>query len=111
MVFHGTVEGSNFKLEEETLNLRLAEQLRRFMEPGLGVKVQTKNICNRTDAGVKFQHAHIPYTVEPVLKDHPIGHKNVVCQDRFYCIWNMCMLKFNSSVCSVAYVFSLHLDT
>ncbi len=22
-------------------------------------------------------------TVEPVLKDHPIGHKNVVCQDRW----------------------------
>ena len=22
-------------------------------------------------------------TVEPVLKDHPIGHKNLVCQDRW----------------------------
>ncbi len=22
-------------------------------------------------------------TVKPVLKDHPIGHKNVVCQDRW----------------------------
>ncbi len=25
----------------------------------------------------------LPDTVEPVLKDHPIGHKNVVCQDRW----------------------------
>ena len=24
----------------------------------------------------------IGYTVKPVLKDHPTGHKNVVCQDR-----------------------------
>ncbi len=22
-------------------------------------------------------------TVEPVVKDHPIGHKNVVCQERW----------------------------
>ncbi len=28
--------------------------------------------------------------VEPVLKDHPTGHKNVVCQDR----WSLVTLRF-----------------
>ncbi len=32
-------------------------------------------------------------TVEPVLKDHPIGHKNVVCQDRWFLVTGSVILK------------------
>ena len=32
-------------------------------------------------------------TVEPVLKDHPIDHKNVVCQDRWSLVTGSVILK------------------
>ncbi len=32
-------------------------------------------------------------TAEPVLKDHPIGHKNVVCQDRWSLVTGLVILK------------------
>ncbi len=32
-------------------------------------------------------------TVEPVLKDHPIGRKNVVCQDRWSLVTGSVILK------------------
>ncbi len=35
-------------------------------------------------------------TVEPVLKDHPIGHKNVVCQDRWSLVTGSVILKCRS---------------
>ncbi len=35
----------------------------------------------------------ITSTVEPVLKDHPIGHKNVVCQDRWSLVTGSVILK------------------
>ncbi len=37
-----------------------------------------------------------PYTVEPVLKDHPIGQKNVVCQDRWSLVTGSVILKCKS---------------
>ena len=33
------------------------------------------------------------YTVEPVLIDHPICHKNVVCQDRWSLVTGSVILK------------------
>ncbi len=36
------------------------------------------------------------YTVEPVLKDHPTDHKNVVCQDRWSLVTASIMLKCKS---------------
>ena len=33
-MFRGTLRGSNLRLEEESLNLRLEEELRSFVEPG-----------------------------------------------------------------------------
>ena len=33
------------------------------------------------------------YTVEPVLKDHPIGHRNVVCQDRWSLVTGSVIMK------------------
>ena len=36
------------------------------------------------------------YTVEPALKDHPIGHKNVVCQDRWSLVTGSVILKCGS---------------
>ncbi len=35
-------------------------------------------------------------TVEPVLKDNPIGHKDVVCQDRWYPVTGTVILKCRS---------------
>ena len=35
-------------------------------------------------------------TVEPVLKDHPIGHKNVVHQDRWWKVTGSVILKYKS---------------
>ncbi len=35
-MFRGTLRGSNLRLEEESLNLRLEEELRSFVEPGPG---------------------------------------------------------------------------
>ncbi len=35
-------------------------------------------------------------TVEPVLKDHPISHKNVVCQDRWSLVTGLNLLKRRS---------------
>ncbi len=42
-------------------------------------------------------------TVEPVLKDHPIGHKNVVCQDRWSLVTGSVILKCRS--CQKCVVF------
>ncbi len=36
------------------------------------------------------------YTIEPVLKDHPIGHKNVVCQDRWSLVTGSVILNCRS---------------
>ncbi len=36
-------------------------------------------------------------TVEPALKDHPIGHKNVVCQERWSLVTGSVILKCRSS--------------
>ncbi len=33
-MFRGTLKGSNLRLEEESLKLRLEEELRSFVEPG-----------------------------------------------------------------------------
>ena len=38
----------------------------------------------------------IKNTVEAVLKDHPIGHKNVVCQDRWSLLTGSVILKCRS---------------
>ena len=35
----------------------------------------------------------IASTVKPVLKDNPIGHKNVVCQDRWSLVTGSVILK------------------
>ncbi len=35
----------------------------------------------------------VSYTVEPVFKDHPNGHKNVVCQDRWSLVTGSVVLK------------------
>ena len=35
-------------------------------------------------------------TVEPVLKDHPIGRKNVVCQDKWSLVTGSVILKCRS---------------
>ncbi len=40
-------------------------------------------------------YTHV-YTVEPVFKGHPIGHKNVVCQDRWSLVWGSVILKCGS---------------
>ncbi len=45
------------------------------------------------------------YTVEPVLKDHLIGHKNVVCQDRWSLVTGSVILKCRS-FCKKCVVFS-----
>ncbi len=42
--------------------------------------------------------------VEPILKDHPIGHKNVVCQDRWSLVTGSVMLKCRS-FCQKCMVF------
>ncbi len=36
------------------------------------------------------------YTVQPVLKDHPMGHKNLVCEDRWSLVTGSVMLKCRS---------------
>ncbi len=41
-------------------------------------------------------NAHIANTVEPVLEDHPIGHKNVVCQDTCSLVTGSLILKCRS---------------
>ena len=43
-------------------------------------------------------------TVEPVLKDHPIGHKIVVCQDRWSLVAGSVILKC-SSFCKKVWPF------
>ncbi len=35
-------------------------------------------------------------TVEPILKDCPIGHKNVVCQDRWSLVTGSVILKYTA---------------
>ncbi len=37
-----------------------------------------------------------PNTVEPVLKDHPIGHKDVVFQDRWSLVTGAIALKYRT---------------
>ena len=39
-MFRGTLKGSNLRLEEESLNLRLEEELRSFVEPGPAVVLE-----------------------------------------------------------------------
>ncbi len=57
-----------------------------------------------------YWHFNIPveslsrYTVESVLKDHPIGHKNVVCQDRWSLVTGSVILKCGS-FCQKCVVF------
>ncbi len=46
-MFRGTFKGSNLRLEEESLNLRLEEELRSFVEPGPVL------LCNNTS---RFDH-------------------------------------------------------
>ncbi len=43
-------------------------------------------------------------TVEPVFKDHPIHHTNVVCQDRWSLVTGSVMLKCRS-FCQICVVF------
>ncbi len=48
---------------------------------------------------VCFLHTYKTFsltTVEPVLKDHPNGHKNVVCQDRWSLVTGSVILKCRS---------------
>ena len=41
-------------------------------------------------------YQHCTSAVEPVLKDHPIGHKNVVCQDRWSLVTGSVIFKCRS---------------
>ncbi len=43
-----------------------------------------------------YFYSNMVNTVEPVLKDHPIGHKNVVCQDRWSLVTGSAVLKCRS---------------
>ncbi len=42
------------------------------------------------------KHADIPITAKRVLKDHPIGHKNGVCQDRWCLVIGSVILQYRS---------------
>ena len=48
------------------------------------------NIAGTVQSGA----THHSYTVEPVLKDHPIGHKNMVSQDRWSLATDSFKLKY-----------------
>ena len=41
-MFRGTLKGSNLRREEESLNLRLEEELRNFVEPGPAFKLKSR---------------------------------------------------------------------
>ncbi len=41
----------------------------------------------------KYQSNTLWYTVEPVLEDHPMGHKNVVSQDRWSLVTGLTTMK------------------
>ena len=45
-MFRGTLKGSTLRLEEESLNLRLEEELKSFMEPGPGVDAGLVGVLN-----------------------------------------------------------------
>ncbi len=51
-MFRGTLKGSNLRLEEKSLNLRLEEELRSFVEPGPG---------------------YVHYSLEATVKRHPLS--------------------------------------
>ncbi len=44
---------------------------------------------------------HFEITVEPVLKDHPIGPQNVVCQDRWSLTIGLIVLNLGPSAKNV----------
>ncbi len=49
------------------------------------------------DSGIHEREAvYIHDTVEPVLKDHPFGYKNVVCQERWSQVTGSVILKHRS---------------
>ncbi len=49
---------------------------------------------NPTPVGLECTQGSSDNTVEPLLKDHPIDHKNVVCHDRG-CLWWQVQLYWN----------------
>ncbi len=65
-----------------------------------------QNTCMHT--GPNFDrlcsHCQVSHTVEPVLKDHPIGHTNVVSQDRWSLVTGSITLKCRT-FCQVQLVF------
>ncbi len=66
-----------------------------FIEP-----VYTDHLCILKDHVSLIHSMVFPYkfhcTVEPVLKDHPICHKNVVFQDRWSLVTGLVILKCRS---------------
>ncbi len=46
--------------------------------------------------GYIYMYVHSSGTVEPILKDHPIGHKNLVCRDRWSLVTGSVVLKCRS---------------
>ena len=42
--------------------------------------------------------------VEPVLKDHPIGHKNIVCHDRWSLVTGSIILKCRTLIYRICVV-------
>ncbi len=51
-------------------------------------------IC--TIVGWRMLGKHKEYTEEPVLKDRPVDHKNIVCQDRWSLVTGSVALKCNT---------------
>ncbi len=50
-MFRGTLRGYNLRLEEESLNLRLEEELRSFVEPGPGtILIHNMHVILASDA-------------------------------------------------------------
>ncbi len=51
---------------------------------------------NDLDVDLLMSNLLVPLELEPVLKDHPIGHKNVICQYRWSWVTGSAMLKCRS---------------
>ncbi len=64
-------------------------KLKKFLNGGL---LMHGPVCSQNTVPTML----LIYTIEPVLKDRPIGHKNVVCQDRWSLVTGSVILKSRS---------------
>ncbi len=57
------------------------------------VKTYEREMTKRKNTTLTQKYYQVKYTVEPALKDRPIGHKNMVSQDRWSLVTGSVALK------------------